>query len=290
MSPPKKSYLMLIGTSSKGQASIAFQPSRTGRILIFRGGAIGDFVLNLPALRALAAQNPDARFILVGYPMILALARQFIPVEAIYSMEAEPWSRLFWEPQPGLNFDAAFIWMKDPVVAQNLTASGVPVVHHANPFPETGAHAATHLLQTIGLAEPDLPDLSQPESDRILIHPGSGSPRKCWPYFERLTAELPAVAAILGPCEEGFRGDCPTLQGLTLIEVANELRRCRLFIGNDSGITHLAAYLGCPTIALFGPTDPRVWGPVGRRVDVLWKSSLADISSDEVRMLAMRRL
>jgi ADP-heptose:LPS heptosyltransferase len=63
------------------------------------------------------------------------------------------------------------------------------------------------------------------------------------------------------------------------------LRQCRCFVGNDSGITHLAAYLGCPTIALFGPTDPRMWGPLGRRVKILWKTHLADISVHEVEKL-----
>ena len=78
-----------------------------------------------------------------------------------------------------------------------------------------------------------------------------------------------------------LQGDSP------LIEVSRYFRKCRAFIGNDSGITHLAAYLGCPTIAVFGPTDPRVWGPVGRRSRVIWKSKLEDITVDEV-LLALR--
>ena len=72
------------------------------------------------------------------------------------------------------------------------------------------------------------------------------------------------------------------LQNLCLPEVFRHLRRCRAYIGNDSGITHLAAYLGCPTIALFGPTDPRVWGSIGRRARIIWKSKLEDITVDEV--------
>src|SRR2546426_6130935 len=68
----------------------------------------------------------------------------------------------------------------------------------------------------------------------------------------------------------------------SLRELAQLLRHCRVYIGNDSGITHLAAYLGCPTIALFGPTDPRVWGPIGRRSRIIWKSKLEDITVDDV--------
>ena len=71
-------------------------------------------------------------------------------------------------------------------------------------------------------------------------------------------------------------------EGLSLTELAQFLATCRAFVGNDSGITHLAAYIGCPTIALFGPTDPRIWGPIGRRSRVIWKTELEDISVDEV--------
>ena len=232
---------------------------------------------------ALARAHPAARFTLVGYPAILALARRFIPVEAIHSIDVPPWSRLFQGAQKELDFDAAFVWMRSPIVAENLRASGMTDVRYCDPFPVDGGHAATHLLNTLGLSAPELPDVWKPQSGRILIHPGSGSPGKCWPYFEEFASQVTNVEAIIGPCEEDFQGRCPQLRGLDLTEVADELRQCRMFIGNDSGITHLAAYLGCPTVALFGPTDPRVWGPLGRRVEILWKSSLADIGIEEVK-------
>ena len=61
----------------------------------------------------------------------------------------------------------------------------------------------------------------------------------------------------------------PTLQRASLVELARELASARLYIGNDSGITHLAAAVGCPTIALFGPTDAAVWAPRGGHVTAL---------------------
>ena len=91
---------------------------------------------------------------------------------------------------------------------------------------------------------------------------------------------------LLGPCEtplDTFR--IPALKNLSLTEVADELRRCRLFIGNDSGITHIAAYWGTPTVALFGADGSSSLGTVGRRVKVLKRPSLADISVDDVRKL-----
>ena len=75
-------------------------------------------------------------------------------------------------------------------------------------------------------------------------------------------------------------------QNLSLVELSQYLRGIRAFIGNDSGITHLAAYLGCPAIALFGPTDPRTWGPLGRRSRIIWKTPLEDISVGEVLNVA----
>src|SRR5579883_1071904 len=207
------------------------------KVFIVRACAIGDFVFNLPALLGLQQVYPSARFTLVGNPSTLELARPFVAVDAVHSIDLQPWSRLFYEPIPDLEFDAAIVWMKDPTVAENLARSGVAKVIRADPFPPFG-HASDHLLRTLGLPRPPLPDLWSPgATSDILIHPGSGSPKKNWPYFSQLQQRL--------------GGACPMPSHLKLLELMQEIARCRLFIGNDSGITHLAAYIGCPTIALF---------------------------------------
>jgi ADP-heptose:LPS heptosyltransferase len=264
------------------------------RVLVIRACAIGDLVLNIPALEALFRHQKDVQFTLVGYPATLELAREFLPdhsVEAIVSIETRPWSGLFQSVIPGLEFDSAIVWMKDPTVAQNLKGSGIQHVLRADPFPLTG-HAAEHLLKTIGLPPPDLPDKWSTGATRVLLHPGSGSPRKCWPYFNVLADRITELATALsermpatflaGPNEEHFVTQHPKLEGLSLREVARELITCRAYVGNDSGITHLAAYLGVPTIALFGPTDPRIWGPLGKRVHTIHKPTLAEISVEDV--------
>ena len=237
------------------------------KAIAIRACAIGDFVLNLPALIALQNRYPEARFTLVGNPSTLDLAKKFIAVDAIYSIDLQPWCRLFYEPIPNLEFDAGVVWMKDPVVYENLCGSGIPSVMRADPFPQYG-HAADQLLRTLGLPRPDLPELWISGGTEIFVHLGSGSAQKNWPHFRDLLARLPGGRVIP--------------QNLSLVQLMREISHCRLFIGNDSGITHLAAYIGCPTIALFGPTDPRTWGPIGRRVRVLWKSKLEDITVDEV--------
>jgi ADP-heptose:LPS heptosyltransferase len=236
------------------------------KTLVVRTCAVGDFVLNLPALVALQKTHGD-RLTLLGNPSSLELAREHIALDRIHSIDVQPWSRLFYETVSGLEFDSAVVWMKDPVVADNLRASGVSNVIRADPFPTFG-HAADHLLRTLKLPPPSLPDLWNPISSRIVIHAGSGSPRKNWPFYDELMRRVPA--------------GCLLPQNLSLVEVSRYLRNASGFVGNDSGITHLAAYLGCPTIALFGPTDPRIWGPIGRRSHIIWKSRLEDISVDEV--------
>lgn len=251
------------------------------RILIVRACAIGDFVLHLPALRALAAAHPEARFTFVGYPAVLALARTFIAVEAIFSLEVQPWSGLFTGPVPELTFDSAWVWMSDSIVADNLRRSGVRQVFHASAFPSTG-HAAAHLLQTVNQPAPALPDLWNADAAGVILHPGSGGAAKVWPRFAELARALPGATILLGPCERSLGTENPVLENLSLDAVADHLRNCRVFVGNDSGITHIAAYWGTPTVALFGPTDPGIWGPLGRRVKVLQRPSLLDISVDEV--------
>ena len=121
--------------------------------------------------------------------------------------------------------------------------------------------------------------LSKTGGPVIALHPGSGSPRKNWParrfaeLAQRLTHEHDArVLVVAGPADEDPLRDLlsrwtaspPVVaRDRSLAEIAALLARCRLVIGNDSGISHLAAALGAPTITLFGPTDPRVWAPQG---------------------------
>jgi ADP-heptose:LPS heptosyltransferase len=120
----------------------------------------------------------------------------------------------------------------------------------------------------VGLPAPELPDLWNPNSTRVILHPGSGGAAKVWPHFRELALAMPEATILLGPCETPLGTENQTIENLSLEKVAEELRDCRQFIGNDSGITHIAAYWGTPTVALFGPTDPKVWGPIGRRVKI----------------------
>ncbi len=122
-------------------------------------------------------------------------------------------------------------------------------------------------------------------SPTVALHPGSGSPTKNWPLagFEALAAELERrgerVAWVAGPAEEDLRleGRGTVWRDLPLANLCASLSRCRLYVGNDSGITHLAAAAGTPTLALFFASDPRVWAPKGRLVRTMLGAKASDI-------------
>jgi ADP-heptose:LPS heptosyltransferase len=119
--------------------------------------------------------------------------------------------------------------------------------------------------------------LIPPCSRPIALHPGSGSRKKNWPFdrflaiADHLRSHRIPVLWIRGPAEELFdypSGDF-TATNLPLPVLAALLSQCRACVGNDSGVTHLAAAVGCPTVAIFGPSDPVVWGPRGRNVIIV---------------------
>lgn len=124
--------------------------------------------------------------------------------------------------------------------------------------------------------------------DFIAIHPYSGSARKNWPA-DRFV-ELARQAAL--PVEYCV-GEEQTWPGArhtsNLLDLAQWLASARLYVGNDSGITHLAAAVGTPVIALFGPTDPAVWAPRGDAgVGVIHRAAMDHIAVEEVLELVRR--
>ena len=87
---------------------------------------------------------------------------------------------------------------------------------------------------------------------------------------ELVVVEGPAEAGLGEDLAAGFgAGRIPARADLPLRILAAVLKHCRLFVGNDSGIAHLAAGLGLPCVVLFGPTSPAHWAPIGRRISVL---------------------
>ena len=116
----------------------------------------------------------------------------------------------------------------------------------------------------------------------IMVHPGSGSPHKCCPpdqlgqVIRRLSnVSGRKIVCCGGPSDRvALKSLEKELYGLpydvvyekNLAYLARFLQRVSVFLGHDSGLTHLAAALGVHTVALFGPTDPLIWGPRGSHV------------------------
>ena len=190
-----------------------------------------------------------------------------------------------------------------PTLLARLAQAGIHRVHHLPSWPTFGEEPVGNFLaahlERLGVPahfEPfrlvvgvdwqsQEPPLSGP-GPFLAVTPGSGHPCKNWPlshYYEATRALAwqhgLRIIWLAGPAEEPIlpyltglaaAQDQLLLTGLSLTAVAATMARCRLFLGGDSGLTHLAAAVGVPgVLALFGPTDPRVWAPRGKRVRVL---------------------
>ncbi|MFP4474736.1 MAG: glycosyltransferase family 9 protein [Desulfatibacillaceae bacterium] len=143
-------------------------------------------------------------------------------------------------------------------------------------LPENEAGAPVRSRTRRGESENRNPNL-------VVLHPGSGSPRKCWPvqrFVEldnALRGEGMECLFVVGPAElhmgrflvdEGVLPD-NVLETTNLTHLVDLLESAGGYVGNDSGVTHLAAFMGVPTTAVFGPSDPARWSPVGPRVSVI---------------------
>lgn len=146
---------------------------------------------------------------------------------------------------------------------------------------QTDVNAGRKLLTEAGV---------DPGGKLVVIQPGSGGQEKCW-YIGNFLAVAAGLASkgfevvfLLGPAErEKFSDETmsqmnsvvPCLTDLSLTDVLGLLGCAHGFVGNDSGITHLAGSMGVKTAVVFGPTDPAVYKPVGPAVTVLADSPTA---------------
>lgn len=309
------------------------------RILVVRGGAIGDFVLTLPALELLREAFRRSRIEILGYKHIVALAEHRYYADAVRSIEYGPLASFFargTELPSELadyfhSFDLVISYLFDPdrIFETNVKRCGVDNFIACDPKIAGGEHASIQLARPLatGLGVkisspcarlfPTTTDrqcaaafLDSPGTPVVAFHPGSGSATKNWPieHWRELAERMlagnggagsllivggEADGAALGTLRSDLRGDAVRFgQNLPLPQLAAVLERCALFIGHDSGISHIAAAVGTDSLLLFGPTDPAVWAPAGRNVHVLRAPTrqLSDISVDLVYEAARMRL
>lgn len=230
--------------------------------------------------------------------------------------------RLFRERLSHMDLIISFVSDRDGVFSQNLNRVKARRIIHYDPFPagNKAIHMIDHFLQSLDSLDitcaETVPKIFLNDEDirfggdfvkdgfagskrmLVAIHPGSGSRQKCWPaerfaaLINWLNQELQArIVMVSGPADQGIlerlkaggNDDFLAADQLPLSELAAVIQRCNLFIGNDSGVTHLAAALGIHTIALFGPTDPKVWGPRGESVKILYQKAHCSPCRAEMR-------
>lgn len=176
---------------------------------------------------------------------------------------------VFDEPLPPIlyEFDRIVSWYGTNREEFREAVHALPFEFHpALPPADCNSHAVDFYLRQVGAplgATPRVP-ASASKRDFIAIHPFSGSPRKNWPLetFQQVAAGLP-MPVEWAATEHGVH------RFEDLGDVANWLASARAYLGNDSGISHLAAAVGTPAVVLFGPTDPAVWAPRGASVTIL---------------------
>lgn len=253
---------MLPSEDDRRQGPPADPVARPPRTLVIRPGAVGDAIVSLPAVEHLAPAEiwcPEQN---------VPLYEHIAPAHSLYRVGLDQ-LRLSRDTLERLaRFDRIVSWYsagRDDFRAQ---VRGLPFeFHRAIPPDGCPVHAVDFYLGQVGAAPGAVPRLPfrAASAGYAVIHPFSGSPKKNWPLqrFRAAAAHLERRMPVFwsaGP-EEELPGAVrfPDLRGL-----ARWLAAAAVFLGNDSGISHLAAACGVPVVALFGPTDPRVWAPRGR--------------------------
>jgi hypothetical protein len=245
------------------------------RRLLIRPGGIGDCILSLPALQHLVADYTEVWVRSEIVPLIRFAGRvcsiASTGLDLLGLPELDP-PRLLLDRLRAFDSIVSWYGANRPEFRDHVNALGLPF-HFLSALPPAGQpiHAADFFLHQAGGGGTAMPEIEcQPEQrrDSIVIHPFSGSSRKNWPLekYRECATHLPLpvewCAAPGEPLDQAVRI-------ADLWQLARWLAGARLYIGNDSGITHLAAAVGTPVIAIFVSTDPQVWAPRGPHVQVV---------------------
>ncbi|WP_158745470.1 glycosyltransferase family 9 protein [Acidisphaera sp. L21] len=263
------------------------------RILFITATRIGDAVLSTGLLDHLLRLHPDARFTIACGPVAVGVFDRMPNRERTLVMEKRRYDRhwlTLWSQTVTTLWDLA-VDLRGSAITLLIPARHRAIMRGGR----RPGHRLTHLAGTLNLSTPPLPvtwsapedharaaALLPPGAPIIALGPTANWSGKVWPadrfvaLFRALEPSLPGarVAIFAGPGEAERAMAAPVLAALpsaidlagklTLAEAAACLARCRLFVGNDSGLMHLAAAAGTPTIGLFGPTPASEYAPAGR--------------------------
>lgn len=305
---------------ASGYGIIGTVPDRS--IAIFHAGALGDFIVTWFVALGLGRTFPGHEVSYITHSSKGRLGERFLGT-SFNEIEVGGWHTLFGEEvKLGLQArrlmdrcDEVVSFVADTEVkfarqlkeqlpeARAIFVDPLPPASYsghitgwyleqlAQTFP--GAHFDEALA---GLARQGV-GVSRSGAGRILLHPGSGAVKKCWPLesylalARRLRHQGADVAVILGEAElerysprltEQLCQEYTVLCPRDFVALAEELLNAKLLITNDNGPGHLAGVLGVDVLSLFGPSNPRLWRPVGPRGRVLYAENLAALPVDEV--------
>jgi heptosyltransferase III len=274
-------------------------------LLTIHQGALGDVVTSFTSLVLL--REAYSKIDLVCRHSIGRIAEKLKVIDRRFSLEAAFFSYLFGEKHGEFNdrlitflrsYDHILLFSFSKDLAENIKhASGRKVIQiPSRPKPSEKIQVGQYLISRLVGAkllkektETNFLDVYQDFRDpdfskkRVFIHPGSGSRIKNWPlqHFLKLGEILSddgfEPLFILGPAEDGIveiilksrlSGE-QVLQLFDPVKLVNMLKTGGAFIGNDSGASHLAAFIGLPTLVIFGPTQSLRWRPMGRKVEII---------------------
>ena len=284
----------------------AFAASTSRRACVIFPGALGDFICFLPVLQVLSRGAPVD---LYAHSEFADLVPAGVTVRSLESREisnlfvSTPLHDSRFRHRFGA-YAAVYSWLgsQQPVFVNRLQAvsAGRAKIFPFRPAAST-EHQTKYYLGCLELTETERNEPAIELRDEALrwcenfwtenclhgravlaIAPGSGAREKNWPeeFFiavaNRWRESTGGIAVlVIGPVEtarggiDRLRERCLAVSDLSLSQVAALISRSAVYLGNDSGISHLAAAVGVPTVALFGPSDPRRWAPRGRRVTLI---------------------
>ena len=300
--------------------NLNFSPARTMRILVISSTRIGDAVLSTGIIDHLARVYPRARFTIACGPVASGVFERFPQLEELIVVRKRSYDRHWfdlWRRVVGIAWDLV-VDVRGSPLAWLVRAKRRAVMRGGR----RKGHRLSHLAGVLGVDPPPLPVVWTAAADRARaaellsdgpvwfgLGPTANWTGKVWPaerfvaLYRALTAPdgaLPgARAAVFGGPGEAERAlaapvlaaipDAVDLVGpLTLSEAAACLQRCALFVANDSGLMHLAAAAGTPTLGLFGPTPASEYAPSGRKAAFVAASS-ALVAIEEVTLEAALR-
>jgi lipopolysaccharide export system permease protein len=274
-----------------GKAAAAPSKTCVARILFITSNRIGDAVLSTAALEHALTLHPGAGVIVACGPLPAVLFRATPGLERIERIDKREgrWSDL-WRRLRRERFDLA-IDLRGSLVTLGLQAKK-RIIHRKT---RANRHKLAELAELLRLSAAPAPKLhidAAAEADAravlgdaagvLALGPGANFIGKRWPpnRFAALAGRLceGAPVLLLGAPEDA--PICAEIAGtlsasgvrvidasgkLDLLAAAAALRDARLFVGNDSGLMHIAAAAGARTVGLFGPSDERVYGPWGPR-------------------------